>query len=333
MTALNPDKLVQYGDYVLENVMSCSANFTNIDEAYSDIPDADGSFDEQLSGRARMVKGTVTASLMLTADLQEVMRRKKDNLLAMLGKGPRPLWYLPETPKLGPRWCRARVSKISLDEKADDYNRMQEVQITWSVAYPRWFSRPHVNYLGELNFSGAGVLVDQESYYLGFNAQLDAGQFLTVPRVAAQVKNGDIFQVVNLGNAPTQVLCQVAASRPWTLGEGLHYGDPGVFIGGYGSTSLSNLAVTRKDSVGNTVDKFNWTGTLGINERLEVNSSTGKVTQFLWPNFNQSGFGNFVVQSGIGFLMLDPGINTIKVEGVFNGPFGHIFLDWDDAWF
>ena len=333
MTVLNPIKLVQYGDYVLDNVISCTTNFTDISDSYSNVADADGAFDNQLTSRGLQAKGAVTASMMLVADSTKIMRQKRDTLLRMLGKGPQPLWYMPETSKLGPRWCRARITKIQMDESADDVDRMQEVQLTWSVGMPRWFSRPAVNNPALPGYDQDYPSETNQSYYMGFNSLFGVGQNFSVIRTETQVTPGQEVTVVNNGNAPTPLLFQFRGSRPWDLSEGLMYGDPGVFIGGYGSATVQWPTVTHKNDWGLTLNKFQWQNTLQVNEILEVNGSSGRVTLYNWPNFNQSGFNNFVVQSGLGILILEPGSNVIKVDGVFSGPFAHLILDWEDAWF
>lgn len=326
-------KLTQFGDYKFENVISATTNFTDFLDSWSNVPDADGAFDDQGSGRGLQSKGVVKAEFILEATDPVEMRKKKDTFLKIASKGPRPLWYLPDDPIFPPRFCRARIRNIDMDENSDNADSMQHVKIEWSVGFPRWLSRPHVNYLGDSDLSGDVALVDQESYYLGYSANFDSAQNLTLYRVQAQVKDGTRIQVLNSGNAPAPAVLQIRGSRPWTLGEGLHYGDAGVFIGGYGSAQVTNPQVTWFNEVGDTVGKFTWYDVLGVNELLEINALNGNSTLFQWPNYSRSGLPALSITAGVGFLILDPGINTIRVNGIFSGPFGFLNLDWDDAWF
>lgn len=327
-------KITQFGSYTFENGMTAEANFTDLISSWSTVIDADGQFDNQLNSRGKQSVGTISATFMLVGENPTIMRKKRDALAALVGKGPQPLWYITEDIEQSPRYCRARLRSLDMSEQAEDVDTIQTVKISWNVSLPRWFSRPHVNYLGYSDFSGSTAIVDQETYYLNYNAQIEIGQFISMPRVLdAMVRDGSEIEVCNLGNAPAIVVLKIRGSRQWDVSEGLTIGDPGVYADSYGSLTLKKPTVTRINSIGAIIDQFMWSNTLTVNEVLEVNSKLSSVTLYGYPNFESSGYSSFIAQENEGFIYLDPGLNTIRINGTFSDGFGFMSIDWDDAWF
>lgn len=327
-------KIVQFGSYRFSNVVSATSNFGAIHDAVTSLPDSDGVYDNQGSFRGKQKAGRVEAELYLEAEDSYDMRRQKDRVLGLISQPPRPLWYQPDDPRDPVRWCRARALTVDLKEDSANSECLQRVSITWSVTFPRWFSRPNPGDGADLLALVPSLqgLASAPTYYFDYHFDFGDGDFIP-ERVSAQITSGSKVYIANLGNATTPLRLEVMPSRPWFLSEGLSLGDPGVMIGAYGSTSLSNLVVRRRDYESNLIlEQFSWSSTLALNERLVVDSFDSSITWYHFPSFNETGYTHFTNDLGTGFISLDPGINIIEVVGTFDGPFGFLILDYDDAW-
>lgn len=319
--------------YRFPNTDSGATRFGAVATSTVRLPGLDGGHDPYGSGSAPDDVIDMPVTLNLTAEKLEEMAELVDDVMSMKAMGKRPLWMQPLDLRMLRRWCSARVSNIRILENArNSTESLQPVQLNFQITYPRWHNRPDPFYLSGGHMLGEVPLVDGPTTYLDDDEVL-GGVTLSPPRCRAIVSSGDEIHLLNMGNASTPAKVTLAPSRPWQLDEGLHFGDPGVMIGAYGSSSVFAPAVKRLDDWGAAVQGFRWNGTLGVNEKIEVSAKDYTVTRYLYPSFNESGYPDFERTAGSGFIMMQPGLNVLKVEGTFDGPFGWLTVNFDDAWY
>lgn len=316
-----------------ENVGSSTNNFGGVVTSTTRLPGMDGTFDNYGDGDAASEGGDVRVQFHLATQFEKQMTALRDLVNRMKPWGKRPLWMQPSDPSDPIRWCSARVNNTNLSENAKEgTDWLQPATINFQVSFPRWQSRPNVNYLGQSYLDGTVALVASPPTYLDGQTNLGSGN-LSIPRCLAYVKNGTQLRLLNYGDAPAPARIKFMASRPWYLNEGLHFGDPGVMIGAYGSVSVRYPSVKRLNDYGDVIEQWRWENTLGINEVLEVDAKSYKVLLRQYPNNTISGYPEFVPVKSDGFIVMEPGINTLMVEGEFGGPFGFLEVDYWDSYY
>ncbi len=336
----NEVHIIRYGggrrSYDFENVESGTTNFGGVNTSTSRIPGMDGVFDNYGLSDAPSEGGDVPVQFHIALEDREkhLMTRRRDAVSAIKRWGRRPLWGQPYDLEQPRRWASARGNNINMAESARKGTEwLQAVRINFQVPDSKWHSRPNQQLtLGQFVLDGSAVLVDQAQVYLDDGEIL--GQFaLAIPRCTAFVTNGTEINLTNMGNAPASAKVTLMASRPWTLYEGLHFGEPGVMIGGYGSASVYRPGVARLNDWGDAVERWRWNNTLSINEKLVVDAQASRVQWQHYPNFRESGYPDFNELAGDGFIRMEPGQNILRVEGEFDGPFGFLIVDFDDSWY
>lgn len=317
--------------YHFENVETSSPFFGGVAANAVRLPGANGGFNIYGMGAPPREVGNIRVGFNLVDESPAGMGRKLDAVMAMQSWGTRPLWMQPFDTDQPRRWCSAVINNTTIAQSAKQGTEfLQMVTLNIQVADPAWHSRPNEVYFDQAHF-GEVTFVSQPQVYLDDDETFGAVEF-ALERCLAAVQNGSEINLMNLGNAPTPARVSLMASRPWTLDEGLHFGDPGVMIGAYGSVSVLNPGVSRLNDWGDAVEGWRWNGTLGLNERLEADTREASVTRYLYPNFNESGYPNFTRTAGMGFITVQPGQNVLRVEGSFDGPFGWLLVDYDDTW-
>lgn len=330
-------ELQQFGGgakvYAIPRQISLDSNFLNLVTQTQRIPWTDGGFDAYGNSPLSSEVGSIKATFLLDTegDTRTISTLKR--LAAQFANwGRRPLWATAEEYPV--RWCPVKMDNIQMPINVRDMpKKRQRVQAVWQASYPRWSSRPHLNYLGDSTFDGSVALVDQATEYLDYDAQMNVGGFISLPRCLAYVKDGTRIDLLNYGDAPAPAKLTIMASRPWYLSEGLKFGDPGVMIGAYGSTSIFKPSVKRLNDYGGVAEQWRWDDTLGLNETLTVDTQDASVRLQHYPNNSESGYDDFVPVAGSGFITMQPGVNRLVVEGTFSGPFGFLKVDFEDTWY
>lgn len=330
-------ELKQFGGgekiYAIPEGVSLDSNFLDLVTQTQRMIWADGGFDAYGNSPLPSEVGSIKTTFWIdTEGDTRTISTLKRLAARMANWGRRPLWASAEEYPI--RWCPVKLDNVQMPVNAlNKAKTRQRVQATWQASYPRWSSRPHMNYLGDATFDGTTALVDGATTYLNYDAVMNTGQYLSLPRCLAYVKDGTAIDLLNCGDAPAPARITIMGSRLWTLGEGLHFGDPGVMIGAYGSTSLINPSVKRLNDSGDVAEQWRWNGTLGLNETLTINAQDASVRLQHYPNNSESGYADFVPVRGGGFITMQPGVNRLVVEGTFDGPFGFLKVDYEDTWY
>lgn len=319
--------------YKFQNVGSSTTNFGGVTTSTARAPGLDGTIDNYGDGDAPSEGGDVRVMFHLATQFPKLMDGLRDQVNKMKPWGKRPLWCQPSDLNDPIRWCSARVNNINMPQNAENgHEYLLPVTINYQVSFPRWQSRPNQNYLGQSLFDGSVALVDSPPVYLDGQTNMGSGN-LSRARCMAYVKNGTKLALLNYGDAPAPARFKFLASRPWTLDEGLHFGDPGVMVGAYGSASVRYPGVKRLNSYGDAEEAWRWENTLGVNEWVAVDSNDYSVRWQHYPNFSESGFPYLAKVKGAGFITMQPGINNLVVEGEFSGPFGFLQIDYWDSYY
>ncbi|MEQ8673305.1 MAG: phage tail family protein [Aggregatilineales bacterium] len=143
-------------------------------------------------------------------------------------------------------------------------------------------------------------------WYLDDGEVLDDGLNLNSPRTTTTtVNDGSVITLTNAGNAPTPVILLFKT----------------------GSETLSDLRVEQVDGAGYLVNGFTSANSYSTNQQILVDSRP-------MPKFRLDGvsdYANFTRLGGNGFIVLEPGANTINISGTFSGD---ITLEtyFEDAW-
>lgn len=319
--------------YLFPNTETGQTHFGAVATRTVQMPGMDGGHDPYGSDTAPDDVVEMPVTVNLAADTYPEMAALVDDLMKIKFFGKRPLWMQPLDLDMPRRWCSARVGGIRIMENAKlSTETLQPAQINFQVNHPRWYNRPNQYYLTGGHMLGEVPLVDGPTTYLDDGEVLGSVNLSPI-RCRAMVSGGDEIHLLNMGNATAPATVTLAPSRPWQLDEGLHFGDRGVMIGAYGSSSVYAPAVKRLDDWGAAAQGFRWNGTLSVNEKIEVSAKDYSVTRYFYPNFNASGFPDFERLAGSGFIMMQPGLNVLRIEGTFDGPFGWLTVDFDDAWY
>lgn len=330
-------ELKQFGGgekvYVIPPQVSLDPHFLDLVTQTQRLPWTDGGYDAYGNSPLPSEVGSIKATFWIdTEGSSQSITTLKQLAMRMANWGRRPLWAKADEYPI--RWVGAKLDNLQPPINVRDVpHARQRVQAVWQASYPRWSSRPHVNYLGDSTFDGSVALVDQATEYLDYDATMNVGGTISLPRCMAFVKDGTQIDLLNYGDAPARAVVTIMASRPWYLNEGLHFGDPGVMIGGYGSASLFKPGVKRLNDYGDAAEAWRWDGTLGVNETLTINRQDASVRLQRYPNGSESGYPDFVPVRGTGFITMQPGINRLVVEGTFDGPFGFLKVDYEDTWY
>jgi hypothetical protein len=322
--------------YNFPNVESSTPHMGGVTTSIVKMPGQDGGHDNYGVSRAPDEVGDIPVTLNLFAENNPntfaEISQACDDILLMKAWGKRPLWIQPLDLRQPRRWASARINNIRISQNARSATEfLQPVTINFQVNDPRWHSRPNQVYFGEATF-GTVPFTSQAQVYLDDDEVFGAAEF-ALQRCVAQVTDGDEVNLINMGTASVPAKVTLAPSRPWQLSEGLHFGDEGVMIGAYGSSSVLRPGVSRLNEWGDVAEGFIWDNTLGVNEKIEVDARGYRVTRFLYPNFNESGWPDFVRAAGAGFTFLEPGQNIFRVAGNFDGPFGWLTVEYEDGWY
>ena len=330
-------ELIQFGVgekvYVFPPQVALEPDFLDLVTQTQRMIWADGGFDPYGNDALPSEIGSLKATFWIdTEGDTRSITALKQLAMKMSAWGRRPLWA--QADEFPIRWVGVKLDNLQPPQNVRDTpHKRQRVQAVWQASYPRWSSRPNQNYLGDSTFDGSVALVDSPTHYLGYDAVSNVGQNLSLPRCFAYVKDGTEIQLLNYGDAPAPASVTIMPSRTYTLDEGLHFGDPGVMVGAYGSATLFKPSVKRLNDYGGVAEEWRWDGTLTVNEQLTVATQDHSIRWRHYPNFKESGYSAFAPVAGGGFITLQPGINTLVVGGTFSGPFGFLRVNFEDTWY
>lgn len=299
--------------YTFENVSRSTTNFSRVESRLTTISGFDGAIDDYGRGNAPKSKGVVSVEMWLIADNEEEMTVKRDEVAALPGWGSRELFLIPYDSTEPERWCYARCIDVKMQEDASSgTNHQQPVTLTFEVANPFWYSLANLRWVG--------------------SPALKIGNDWTIrgARTTVTLTDGLEVSVQNRGNAPTPLTLHLSnIDGQWRVGDpGVIIGDPLLFIGGYGPT-VGGITVTALDVRNSVLEQWSWNGTLGQHERLIVNSSSLEVTH-MTQVADESGWDDFSIVRGTGFIRLAPGTTKIRFNGSFQGGTARLF--YMDAW-
>lgn len=146
MTVLQ--RVTQFGSgaqvYVFPNTLqSFDPNFNTLSIQTTELPGADGGFDNFGLGLSPAKPGKLKLSFFLVADTPEEMTGLRDAVKALRGYGRKQLFMQPTDNTDPVRWCWARVERVDL---AEDLTRSirdlhQPVTIHFHVPDPMWVSQ------------------------------------------------------------------------------------------------------------------------------------------------------------------------------------------------
>lgn len=271
------------GIYVFPPQQEGGSNFGNAVQRTVRLPGMHGGFDEYGNGRAPGEMGNVRAMWYLRAQSMQDMRRKVDEAWSMADARAGLLFQNPYDG--GPmRWTHARISDISGAESVFDRPDISlRVTANFQCRTGRWYSR------ADQVFSNDGWMSDTS--LLGMT-----------PQVYQQaVQNGSTVTVTNTGNA---------------------WASPFIRWEGDGSDTFTDPVLSRYDpDTDELIDQITYTGTVGINDVIEIDCRNFKVT----PNYDA------VSVNSASWLLLPPGSTTLKVTGTFPGD-GLLTIDYWDTW-
>jgi hypothetical protein len=330
-------RLIRFGGadsgYRFPDQMNGDLMFLNADPVSVRLPGMDGGFDPYGDDPYPSAPGTVKAEWLLEADV--TITAVKDAMARMTALGKRPLWVQPEDGGAR-RWVSAKLSRAEVRESVQGMpHRRQRVPAAFTAPYPRWQARPETRLkIGQFQLNASTALVDQPAAYLNDGRKL--GTFkLGVPACRAQIVDGTELQLINRGSAPAAVVANLRPSRPWYAYENLPSSTPGLMIGAYGSASLQNPRLSVLNDYGGIRHGFQWEGTLGLNEQLIVDAmgQHRTVTRIPGSGGKVAAYDRFRPTGGQGWLYLQPGTNVIRFNGLLDGPFGWLTLNFNDTYY
>lgn len=334
-------RLVQFGGgsqvYRFPAQTGLTHNFGNGLTQPARLPGMDGAFDPFGDEPLLSEAGTLAFDWWLHANGSSITQLKAQ-AAQVRAWGRRPLWIAPEDGS-ALRWCGAKADNLRMSENVKDMPHVrQRVQSNWSVSYPRWLSKPnHVHKLNELTLNAGMTLVDAPARYLdagGLNCglTLNTGQELSRNSLAGRWLNGTRFEIVNAGDSYAAAVIRVQATKPLIADGEFAAGDLGVMVGYVGSRSARDIEVRRLDGAGNTVEAWRWSGTLAMGDSLTVDSRWPRRVLYETEQTRQSGFDQFEIRQGRGWIRLAPGSNTLEIRGELDGPFAWITVNFFDTW-
>jgi hypothetical protein len=301
--------------YLFRNVTSAVTNFSRVESKVTSIAGFDGGIDEFGTGTAPRGKGTVTVNMWLTTVDPERMTALRDEVLQLPHWGVRELFLAPYNESEPDSWCYARCVDVKVPEDADQGTEYQQpVTLTFEVSSPFWYSR------AGLEWVGAPTLV------------IGSGWTVKGAQTEAVITDGLELTAINRGNAPTPLTVEIHNfGGGWDVGDpGIVIGDPLLFIGGYGPSFTNRpLTVSALNARGVVLEQWTWDGVLAQHESLRVDAGELRVDHVTELS-TTSGWDDFTIVRGTGFIRLAPGTTTIRFEGDFHG--GTARLHYMDAW-
>lgn len=289
--------LVRFGQgstlYTFSNVLTWNDNFRTLKSQTQQLPGVSGGYDVLGTRRGASAIGIVNASVMLASSSPAYQQTLRDAINALPTWGKQPLYMQPADPTKDIRWCMARCLDVPEQQDADaDTDYMQTVKLKFEISDPRWLSFPGAWYWDDGTLWGAKNWVTPRSS----SASINASSTITL---------------TNNGNAPTPITIRVSATADVVNLEMQQLGSAGQLLNGW--RYENTLASATADRL--TVD----------GERLTVqhDQTTGAGIISGYPYFTRLG--------GNGFIVLEPGSNTIDVNGTFVGNVS-VEIDYYDAW-
>jgi len=271
------------GIYVFPPQTEGGGNFGNAVQRTVRLPGMTGGFDEYGNGRAPGEVGNGRTMWYLKAQSMADMRRLTDEAAAMADMRAGLLFVNPfDGGEM--RWTRARVSDISGPESVFDRpDKSLRVTANFQCRTGRWYSR-------------AGQVFSDDGW------MSDSGLYGLTPQVYQQaVDDGDTITVTNYGNA---------------------WASPFIRWEGDGSDTFTNPVLSRYDpDTGELIDRITYTGTVGINDVIEIDCRNFRVT----PDYDA------VSVYSASWLLLPPGSTTLVVTGTFPGD-GLLTIEFWDTW-
>jgi len=243
------------------------------------IAGMDGGFDVYRSGAAPVAVGDITLRFTLAQETQAGMTALRDAVDTMTSWGKRKLWMQPSSEASPKRWAWARVSSQGMSQKLDEHTDLLQPV--------------------DLHFQLAEPVwyAQPSGWYLDDGYLLDAGLTFGGPRASSSsISSGSTLSATNNGSTPVMAKLTFKA----------------------GAQTASQISAYVTNEYGNMACGFLWEGALAANENLVVNGFERSVLHDAVTGIT-SGYSSFTRLAGTGFIVLQPGANTITVTGTFSG--------------
>lgn len=301
--------------YKFTNVINSTTNFSSVNPKLLLLSGFDGGIDEFGTGYAPRRPGRVLMDMWLLANDEEEMTNLRDEISQLVFWGVRELFMTPYNDSQPERWCYARCVSIDMPEDANIVPEMaQKVSLDFEVSSPLWFSRKDLVWIGDplltLDPSGSWEVRGE--------------------RFSQSVVGLDTFEINYLGKAPTPIKISFNYEGvPWLIGDiGILIGNIDLLVGGF--DSIGNLALKQYTPDNILLESWYWGNEITTNgERFIVDSGNLSITKYSSIG-EVSGWKDFSIIVGNGFMQLLPGLNKFKLSGSLHK--GKIEITYDEAW-
>ena len=323
------------GVYEFPAQTDTSNNFGNVVTRTTRNWMMDGSIDEYGGRRAPQELGTVAIAWLLFGDNRGSIRKLKDAAFAMTGWGVQRLFIQPEYFNDGVRWAWGRINNIRGNENVSDLPHLREkMDANFQIAHPAWqgtVSKAWFLDTSLLHLDGGHHL--DGMWYLDDLISLDTSPYeVMYPRIEYQVFGSASISNNNWGNHATRpVITAGGITSQWFIGDvTIGQNNPALYLGGVGGEVRS--VKVKATYNGADSEEFEYRGVLKALETVTIDCAKWQVIAHKLTG-DESGYADFTVNSGVGFLQIPPGDLKLTVT-VESGEAGSYFaVEFFDAWY
>jgi hypothetical protein len=258
----------------------------------------DGGIDQARGLPAPRESGLIQAEITLLAPTRANMTALRDTLKRMQRWGLQRLTMITSdesgTDFPAERYCWAKIIDAQMREERGQHTDLwQPVVVALEVPDPRWYSWAGMEYWGD-------------------GSEFDDGGNWPGPRVSEAVGDGDEVALENEGTALTPALLRL----------------------NHAANTVENLTVRLLGESGETISGFRYKAVAGDGEMLIVDAGIeGGANRIVIDRATgmESGWPDFEILGGMGFILLEPGENVIRINGDFSGDVT-LEVEFAEAW-